>query len=294
MRQNRTSSLDEYLKFQYIAGIIYPPVLYTFIQMLITVVGTWYYSIQYSKHVKNVTAMQAYGFAENVNAYILEHSYVMSAWAAFFGCIVFLYIFYKDCKRNQQKFLNEQLKEVKTYRLGYPIVFAIAGNLGLSRLMSLLPKSASMTQYQESSQALMSGSLLIQLLTIAVLVPIVEEVIYRGLVYKRSLRYLTPRQAMVFSALVFGIFHFNVIQGVYAFILGLAFAYVYHKYQNLNYCILMHAFANGTAVIMQYFSVSNFINRYILLYAIVMVLELTVAGCCLYGLVKDKNEIIDV
>ena len=40
MRQNRNSSLDEYLKIQYIAGIIYPPVLYAFIQILITVVGT--------------------------------------------------------------------------------------------------------------------------------------------------------------------------------------------------------------------------------------------------------------
>lgn len=293
MRQNRNSSLDEYLKIQYIAGIIYPPVLYAFVQILITVVGTWYYSFQYSKHMKNVTAAQAYGFAENVNAYVNEHIYVMTAWSAFFGCIVFLYIFYKDCKRNQQKFLSEQLKEVKTYRLGYPILLAVVGNLGLSRLISLFPKSESMVQYQKNSQALMSGSLLIQLLTIAIMVPIVEEVIYRGLVYKRSLRYLTPRQAMVFSAVVFGIFHFNLIQGVYAFVLGIVFAYVYQKYQNLNYCILMHAFANGTAVIMQYFSVSNFINRYILLYAIVMVLELTVAGCCLYGLVKDKNEIID-
>lgn len=292
MKQKEEPSLDEYFKVQYIFGIIYPPVLYVFIQMLVTVVGSSYYSILYSKNINTVNATDTYAMVENVGAFIKAHSSVMTAWAAALGCIVFLGIFYKDCKSRQQGFLIAQLREVKLYQLGYPLLFAITANLGLSRLISLIPKGESMKQYEETSSFLMSGSLGIQLLTIAILVPVVEEVIYRGLVYGRVLRYLMPMHAMLFSAGVFAIFHFNLVQGIYAFILGVSLAYVYNKYQNLTYCILMHGVANGTAVLLNYFSISQFVTRHVLLYAFVMILELGVAGYCMYSLYSDKNECV--
>ena len=46
------------------------------------------------------------------------------------------------------------------------------------------------------------------------------------------------------NALIFGMYHFNVVQAVYAFILGLFFAWVYERYQTLWAPVIAHMSAN--------------------------------------------------
>lgn len=46
------------------------------------------------------------------------------------------------------------------------------------------------------------------------------------------------------QALAFGIIHGNLVQGTYAFFLGLVLGYVYQKYHNIWMCMLLHAVIN--------------------------------------------------
>ncbi len=56
--------------------------------------------------------------------------------------------------------------------------------------------------------------------TVIVIAPIAEEILFRGLILKYSGKCLLTPLAIIFQAVLFGLYHGNVIQGLYAFVLG--------------------------------------------------------------------------
>ena len=55
--------------------------------------------------------------------------------------------------------------------------------------------------------------------------------------------------AALISAVLFGLYHGNLLQGVYAFLLGLVLAWLYERFQTLAAPWLFHAAANMTSII---------------------------------------------
>lgn len=86
------------------------------------------------------------------------------------------------------------------------------------------------------------------ILAIAVVGPILEELLFRGAITKALLRQYSPAKAIFISALVFGIFHINPVQIVPAFLIGILLAWVYYKTASLIPCILMHILNNSISV----------------------------------------------
>ena len=77
------------------------------------------------------------------------------------------------------------------------------------------------------------------------LAPINEECIMRGIILTRLKRKMAPVFAIIISAVYFGIFHMNVVQGIYAGILGLFMAYIAYKYRSIIPSIIFHAMFNA-------------------------------------------------
>ncbi|MBR4777747.1 MAG: CPBP family intramembrane metalloprotease [Lachnospiraceae bacterium] len=77
------------------------------------------------------------------------------------------------------------------------------------------------------------------------LAPINEECIMRGIILSRLKRKMAPVFAIIISAVYFGIFHMNVVQGIYAGILGLFMAYIAYKYRSIIPSIIFHAMFNA-------------------------------------------------
>lgn len=84
----------------------------------------------------------------------------------------------------------------------------------------------------------------------AVLAPIMEELVFRKLLCDR-VRPFGELQTCLFSGLMFGLFHGNFRQFFYATALGIIFAFVYIKTNNIIYPIVMHAGINlfGSVII---------------------------------------------
>lgn len=82
------------------------------------------------------------------------------------------------------------------------------------------------------------------LVNYVLLTPIVEEIVFRWLFYGRVRRALGVKVAMICSALVFGIYHGNLVQAIYAFLMGLALCYFYEKSGSILSSIIFHACAN--------------------------------------------------
>lgn len=141
---------------------------------------------------------------------------------------------------------KKQKKDILVYLLAGACGAAFA--IAVNNLISFTPLISSSASYQEVAKAFYGSTLLAEILATCILTPILEEVLYRGVAYVRLREWLGVRPAIVCSALLFGLMHFNMVQFVYASILGLLLAYVMEHFGLLT-SILTHAAANLICVL---------------------------------------------
>ncbi|WP_346779543.1 CPBP family intramembrane glutamic endopeptidase [Burkholderia sp. Ac-20345] len=79
--------------------------------------------------------------------------------------------------------------------------------------------------------------------------PVLEEMLFRGIMLRSFLRQYPPGTAIAHSAAVFGLAHLNVYQFVLAFGIGLLIGKLYAATRSLLPGILLHAFYNTIVVI---------------------------------------------
>lgn len=88
-----------------------------------------------------------------------------------------------------------------------------------------------------------SSSIYANFILMVIMAPIFEEFIFRKLLIDRTIKY-GKGVSILLSALIFGLFHGNINQFVYAFLMGGFFAYVYIKTGKIIYTILLHLTVN--------------------------------------------------
>ena len=94
---------------------------------------------------------------------------------------------------------------------------------------------------------------LLEMFSTAVLVPVMEEFAFRGVMLS-ALRKHGTGFAIIASALVFAFAHGDFSSVVFAFIAGLVFGFLYVRTGNLWISICIHALNNGIAVLESYSS----------------------------------------
>ena len=88
-------------------------------------------------------------------------------------------------------------------------------------------------------------------LTISVLAPLLEEVLFRGAIQGYVMRRVKyPWVAIVVAALVFGVIHLNPVQIAYATLLGVVFGWLYYRTGSLLSVVVGHVLNNTLATIM--------------------------------------------
>ena len=84
----------------------------------------------------------------------------------------------------------------------------------------------------------------IVLIYVIILAPIVEETIFRGLIFRCAKNSVGFPIANLWQAALFGVFHLNIAQGVYAFVIGLILGCVVQRGHAIRYSILLHIIFN--------------------------------------------------
>lgn len=130
-------------------------------------------------------------------------------------------------------------------------VFGASANVLVSAIVSLayslwpwLQENSSINndysvQLQQSMPAVWS------ILLTVIVTPLVEEFVFRGLVFTRLRKVVGKGTAVVLSAVIFGAAHMNIEQGVYAFAIGLVMAMAYEKYGSIWASVALHFAFNG-------------------------------------------------
>lgn len=88
-----------------------------------------------------------------------------------------------------------------------------------------------------------SISLPVNLFIVVICAPIMEELLFRKTLIDRTAHF-GEGISILFSGLVFGLFHGNLVQFGYAFLLGVFFGFIYIKTKNIVYPIILHMVIN--------------------------------------------------
>lgn len=129
------------------------------------------------------------------------------------------------------------------------IGITICLSVALNNIISMSPLVALSEEYQNANDAFYGSTIGWELLGSALITPLLEELLHRGVVYGRLRRRMDMWPAVVISALVFAVLHFNIVQFIYAFLLGVVFALFVEKTGKLTPAVIAHVVANGIAVI---------------------------------------------
>lgn len=230
-------------------GLIYPMLLYLgvtfaveFIFMIVVaVLGISRYGVtdraQLYDFIMNATMSQAL-------------SMTLLAGLATAPILIFIYIRDNNKDRRNGTFVKYKLNNILKYLLIIPFgVFNMLwANYFVALLQLVMPKFM-LESYTDTQQIIEGGGFLIQLLTAGIVAPIVEELIFRGLVYRRTKKMTGTIAAAILSAALFGVFHGNWVQAPYAFIIGIVAVFVYEKFKSIVAPIMLHMSANILSVL---------------------------------------------
>lgn len=87
---------------------------------------------------------------------------------------------------------------------------------------------------------------------VGLLAPVCEEIVFRGILYTGFRKNGTPMQAILWTAVLFGLFHMNLNQMVYAAVLGIAFGLLREATGNIWAGIIGHISINSYSVFLYY------------------------------------------
>lgn len=133
----------------------------------------------------------------------------------------------------------------------HTIVSIICLGIGLQYVTTLLtdalgvlsPEMISNYNEQMSSQGYDDLSVMLLVYSI-LLAPIVEELVFRGLIFRFARHAMPFWFANILQAALFGFVHLNLVQGIYAFAMGLFLGWVCHRGRGIKYSIPVHIVFN--------------------------------------------------
>lgn len=150
------------------------------------------------------------------------------------------------------------------------LILGIGITILLLFLSSILTKLIPSYNEVANQLATSRGSALQLIITIA-LIPIYEEIFYRGIIFGYLRKNFNIIVAIVVQALVFGVMHLNLVQGIYTFILGIVLALIYMYSESILGNITVHIIFNLLGILIIPKLLINFQSMSIVLLIIAIV-----------------------
>ncbi len=201
---------------------------------------------------------------------LMRYTTEIQGATAFITIPIMSFLYYRDRKREK---ITGVVPNKKAAALQYLPMLFMAGllNIAMNNLIMIGNLSSYSAEYRETSEAFYSASLGMQILCLGVLVPVAEELVFRGLMYRRLREDTGFTASVIYSAVVFGLFHGNMVQMLYGTAMGLMLAYVCEKYGTVAAPIAAHITVNLVSILATYFHVYNRIQENILIVGAVTV-----------------------
>lgn len=110
-------------------------------------------------------------------------------------------------------------------------------------------------KYNKTNQV-NSDTLMIYVICLVITAPIVEELLFRGVILSKSKKIMPFYLANIFQSFLFALFHMDLMKYIYIFVVGLLYGYITRMYGTIKPVIYMHALNNAVS-----FIISNILNK---------------------------------
>ena len=171
----------------------------------------------------------------------------------------FLYLYWRGLRRmNGADFVQVSYDDIRIDRPAFgrlgvmaavPLVIIVEAAFVF--ILSSLPLGSEAPDWFISSFSEMYGpSLLLSLFTTSILAPLLEELLFRGILMNGLLRQMAPVWAVIWTSVIFALAHLNPWQGLPAFLMGGLFGWVYYRTGSYWTVVVMHAINNAVTMIL--------------------------------------------
>lgn len=121
-----------------------------------------------------------------------------------------------------------------------------------------------------------NSNVAVTLLSTGILGPIIEELMFRGIIYNELKSKYSNMKSILITTIFFAIIHINIIQILYALIIGFILIFVYEKYNNIKAPIILHMASNITTTLFLPLLIKNnlIINYGIFIFSLILLIML--------------------
>lgn len=222
---------------------IYPALLYLLIANGISVIIMFVYAVVYITSADSILNVD---MAVQASAtFLLENALTISLAGYIATLAVFIPVWLKTRVRyprwNGGKF-------------SVPAALCSAGTaIGINMLLSIIITVSGVTELFDSYDGVIDlvtgGSLTLQIIAVGLVAPLAEELCFRGVTLSR-MSGAKLWVAITVQAVLFGIFHLNILQGVYAALLGVFLGFLTVRFRSVIYAVIAHMAFNLYTVLL--------------------------------------------
>lgn len=192
------------------------------------------------------------GLAERVSSGpISTLSYLLSMGLTIVGVLI-----YRKLRRGEGRLFSFSLRGFNPMLILWGFVLVLLTGIVIEPVLEIFPERwlNSVNRMGENGGW--------SVLMLVVLAPVMEELLFRGILLESVRSKYSAGRAVVVSALLFGVIHLIPQQVVNAFVIGLLLGYIYVRTDSLWPVIVIHALNNGVAyLIMQWSDGANLTVR---------------------------------
>ena len=132
--------------------------------------------------------------------------------------------------------------EIKT--IGKVILISLALNLIFQSTQFLFPETMRNELIAEMESELYGVKSIIGFITVVIIAPLTEEILFRGLILGELAKCFNIHIAIALQAVLFGVMHGNIIWAVIAFLSAMLYGYFIKKYKNIFTSVAGHMSVN--------------------------------------------------
>lgn len=223
--------------------VVFWPVLFGFGQIFILYIFT----VIYNNRIQNTfdgssfdAFLQTEEYTTGLNNYINNKMWLITL-ITFILFLPILYVKYKKYKQSTK--LNKN------------IVYLIIPSISLALLLNVIIINMN-NIFSINNNLTDSNMFLVLIISSGIIGPILEELLFRGIVFNELKDFLSNKRALIVCTLIFALFHNNLSDMIYAYIMGYLFIKLYNKTNNLIYPIVFHILSNSIVVVCNNFLIS--------------------------------------
>lgn len=273
-----------------------PLFAYFFIRLIVEAgFYTWLWYKQF-KEINLTASLNGIGYVEEFGNNIDRYALIMAGVAMLITIPVMYFMIKKDYEypvnrrtKERKFYLKKYIRVTEYNKLILPILAGVAAASGFGRLIMMLPIDGILGDYSQIQVNNSQNPVMLQLLILGIISPVVEELLFRGLVYNRLKNYYDETIAAYIGSIIFAVAHLNLVQGLYGFVMGIIFCFIYEKYKNIVIPMVMHMMANITAVLMSVNPISKFVDAHWFIRLPVAVIFMCILGILILKIYRDKN-----